>query len=441
LIGYNIFSDKSIKENGTDELSRIIYHTSILLTIIKQIKSEIHGSIFKIIEYWGLDEYFSSMLPLAEKNFIREDKKILWSEILDNFNSLPLNDLGKQRKICWSESGIEWELNFSNDYNTVPIAEQFAAILQILLCDLSNADLFLMKTKVSINIAVDSEFKYEISHVPSNRTREWNIKFPYYKEISKANFDDIQTFCVTSITEIFFEVSLKPDDELLNLLKESFKKGLSLKVFIAQPYEIIFRKFITKEGFNKIPKDKFEPPISPKPFIISSHPLLCWKGDLAKTYSEDKANEFLQNRYKYIPQSIKYTLPNLLAWSEFRETVTKLKANGWKDWHILNSVAGITLNFRMKQIKSLRNNPENMRKYMLEQMSKNEPKDAIKVPHSYFTEESIVIQHNTNMMSTLKVLGLECRQLTPDFDAINHFLRYRFNYWKDDIDHEDLFTF
>ncbi|MDT7687885.1 MAG: hypothetical protein QOE46_644 [Acidobacteriota bacterium] len=43
------------------------------------------------------------------------------------------------------------------------------------------------------------------------------------------------------------------------------------------------------------------------------------------------------------------------------------------------------------------------------------------------------------MLSTIKVLGLECHQMTPDFEAIEHFLRYRYNFWSDDIPHKDPF--
>jgi len=43
------------------------------------------------------------------------------------------------------------------------------------------------------------------------------------------------------------------------------------------------------------------------------------------------------------------------------------------------------------------------------------------------------------MISTLFTIGLECRQITLDLDAIEHFLRERYGYWGIDIDHEDIF--
>ena len=43
------------------------------------------------------------------------------------------------------------------------------------------------------------------------------------------------------------------------------------------------------------------------------------------------------------------------------------------------------------------------------------------------------------MIHTLRHFDLELRQLTPDLPAIDHFLRFRYNYWTDDIDHEEIF--
>jgi hypothetical protein len=44
-----------------------------------------------------------------------------------------------------------------------------------------------------------------------------------------------------------------------------------------------------------------------------------------------------------------------------------------------------------------------------------------------------------NMLSTIKLRGLVCHQRNPDMDAVDHFLRHRYNYWTDDVEHEPLF--
>lgn len=439
LIGYNLFSNKEIKEDGTDEFSRIIFHTSIMLTITKQLSGELYDNFYSQIDTWGLNEYFSDALPLAEKNYIFNDTDKLWDELIVNYEAVPLSDIGSPRIITWSQLGISWELTFENNYITAPIAEQFAAIFQILLCDLSEIDLYLISTKVKISISVDPSYKHQINPKPNNKEREWDIKFPYFDQSTKQNIDEIQTFCITSITEIFFEVSLLPYDNLMNIIENSFKSGLSLKIFIAQPYEYIYRNFITQDQFLKLKRHDYTNPFSNRSFPIKSHEHSKWRCSLAELYNLEDSQKAIKRRYELILPNIRFSLPKLLISSDFIDTVNKLKEQGWKDWHILNSIASIIINYRLQQIPAIRNNPDKMREYMLKEMYKPESEDALEVPLSNFTIEKIIMQQQSNMLSTLKGWGLESRQMTPDFDGITNFMIHRFNYYKDDIEHENIF--
>jgi len=72
-------------------------------------------------------------------------------------------------------------------------------------------------------------------------------------------------------------------------------------------------------------------------------------------------------------------------------------------------------------------------------LSKPESELDSKIPISEFTAEKIQMSLKGSMVSTLRLLGFECHQITPDFDGIEHFLRYRCNYWDDDIGHDDPF--
>ncbi len=440
LVGYDIFGDKVVPEDGIDDLTKIIHDTSFLLVITKQIHPAIYDVFIKLIDNWGLDGYFSKSIPLVEKNLSMGDTNDLWTKIRENYNSLPLNDLGCQRFIRWSELGIDWELRFSNVYLAVPISEQFAAIAQVLLCDLSSVDLFLLQTKVSIEILVDKAFKYEIIPQSSNKNREWVIKFPCFEVISELNFKDIQSYCTDAITKILFDLSLKPHDEFLNIIEQCFNNDLISKVFIARSYESIYKYFLAVEQFNKIPRASFEPPNSPQKFITKSHPVLEWKSQLGLTYNEIKSKEFIQRRYQNLSSCLRFTLPNLMKSNEFLSIVSQLKYKGWKDWHILMVILNITLNYRVQRFPLINNNPQKMKAFMEDAISNPEPDDAIIIPVSYYSEISMLEGHNVYMLTILSAFGLECHQMIPDLDAINKFLTYRFRYWGDDVEHEPIFT-
>jgi hypothetical protein len=71
----------------------------------------------------------------------------------------------------------------------------------------------------------------------------------------------------------------------------------------------------------------------------------------------------------------------------------------------------------------------------MELMNQPEDENTEEIPISEFTEENFRIMLWTSMQSTLKNLGFELHQTTPDFAAISNFLGERYKYWTDDIDH------
>ena len=68
-----------------------------------------------------------------------------------------------------------------------------------------------------------------------------------------------------------------------------------------------------------------------------------------------------------------------------------------------------------------------------------EPKEAAEVPVREYSEEAMRFALRASQLSTLRNNNLDCHQQTPDFDAIDDFLRRRYNYWIDDVGHENSF--
>lgn len=55
------------------------------------------------------------------------------------------------------------------------------------------------------------------------------------------------------------------------------------------------------------------------------------------------------------------------------------------------------------------------------------------IPAEDFSEQALRFSLNNAAMPTLKVLGLQSHQGTPDFDAILAMLGTRYGYWTDDL--------
>ena len=85
-------------------------------------------------------------------------------------------------------------------------------------------------------------------------------------------------------------------------------------------------------------------------------------------------------------------------------------------------------------ITELKKNKQNI----FELMNKPEEKNTGDIPLHEFSEEWMEHVLRLSMLSTLKGIGFEIHQPTPDLDAIEKFLRIRFNYWIDDIEHKSI---
>ena len=122
----------------------------------------------------------------------------------------------------------------------------------------------------------------------------------------------------------------------------------------------------------------------------------------------------------------------------FRETVKKLRLEGWKDWHILMAIASITVNYRVNRLGYKYS--DDLKKKFIEQMSLKETSNSIPVPLVEFGETELKNHLYTSMLSTLKIFDLEYKANLLVKSALKEFLEKRCHYFYDDTPHEDFFS-
>lgn len=442
LRAHGLFSKDAGDLATHDELQRTLFHTTTLMTITKRLDLQLFEFIAGVVQKWNIEDVLKEFLPIAHDTWRKQSISELWRSIEEQLGGRPFGDLGTVREVTWSELGITWKINWKNDYNTTPAAEQLIAILQILLADLAGADLCLLKTDVNINVCVENIIDAKVESMPSNVGRKWKVTLPICsKHDERSKFERLQVNVLAVAYSILAEVSLLPSERFYEVLENCFRNGISMKVFVAKPYEILYREFISKEVFESSNRSTKSIPESHRQFKIKEHEELAWFGDSGSGYSEEIAEEYLKNRYARSTIPIEYTLKRLLKNPEFKSTVERLRADGWLDWHILTSVFAAAINYRVRQNSEARHDIQVYNRLFQKIMNEPERKTSTLVPLSEFTEKKLRMCQRMNMLSTLKVLGLECRQSTPDFEAIDHFLRVRYNYWTDDIEHTDPFLY
>jgi hypothetical protein len=418
---------------------RILFHTTTLISITKQIDPQLFEFVMTFVAKWNIDDCLEENIIISQKYWSEKSLSEVWEILEDNLLGRPFEDVGNLREVMWSELGIIWRVKWDNDYSTTSLCEQFIAVLQILLADLAEIDLCLMKTEVNIVIVFNEVPSPNIKSKASNSIRYWEITLPLYTTKSMNAYETLEHYIVSFASHILFEVSLLPEAQFHEVIESSFKNGLSMKLFVGQTYEFLYRYFIDENFFNKTLLNGLQVPLPSHKFSFKNSEKLPWFNGPIPGYSKEIAEGYLRTRYSNVILPIEFTLKRLVKNQQFISTLNKLRSDGWLDWHILAAICMITVNYRVNSQTKTYIDVVEINKLFKYYLFKSESEFDSNVPISEFAEENIQRSLKVNMLSTIKFLGLECHQVTPNFDGIEHFLRHRCNYWDDDIEHDDPF--
>lgn len=441
LKAYGIFSKDSTNSTDVDEFHRTIFHVATMIAITSVLDAGLCDFLKEKTEKWNIGDWLNKILPKAYSVWGKLEISEIWNKLEEQIQGRPFGDIGVVREVTWSELGITWKVSWKNDFETTPVAEQMIAVLQILLADLAGIDLCLLRTNVDINVRKEKISDIKVEPIPSNIGRKWQIAFPIKWSEGQLSLGDLQVKVLAIAITILTEISVLSLAEFNKILEARFREGISMKVFVAKPYEVLYPDFTTKDIFDSSDRSKKRIPELQREFRIKENKTLSWVNGPGPGYSKKKAESFLKNRYSYSLIPIRYTLKRLLKHAEFASTIERLRQEGWLDWHLLASICNVAITYRARQRLQACTSLEAEKELYFKIMNEPERKDSPPIPIQEFTEDKLRLALRFSMISTIRILDLELRQKTPDFEAIEHFLRHRYNYWTDDIDHADPFQF
>lgn len=420
-----------------DELHSIVFHLLMLKAISERVHPSFEQLVSPRVKKWLPIEWIDGILPEIRRSLADMTDEELKQHLASELLGMPYDDFDPQRKVTWSALGVRWFATWENKYATTKEAEQFLAILQIYLVEIARYDLCLLKTNIHMSLELGDTEAAEVHSIPSNRDRLWRVVLPSRELHSPTDLGKTHIDVFSAVERILFEISLLPEHSYLKVMKTLFRKGLVHRIFVAHPYEAVYREFIQEEDFNQFDRSNNRNPFATYTIPTFEHEELRWNDDPGPTYSRSSVDLALKNRYEKILPSIRFTLPRLLKIPEFHQTISKLRQEGWLDWHILTAISAATMNERFNRKYAHVNDPEKVD--VLYRQLDIEKEEWEPVALARFDEGVLRFCLYSSMPSTLAVVGLELHQVTPDFPAIEEFLRHRYNYWTDDLPHADPF--
>ena len=425
-----------------DELDEMTGKTFIQIAGILTMAPKISPQLAGYIEFqkYQMGKLFKEFIePLTDEFERNIEEKGLLNLVENKLNAAPINDIGSVRKIEWKAFGSIWSVSFPNTWLYNSLGEEFAAVLQILLVELSSSkkDLHFIKTTIEIEIVEADKLKSP-EQIASNESFKWKI---FTNKIDSPDKDKIRlqiSGLILSMKNILRDISLIKDDDFFEIVNKLFQnEALAEKTMTINLYQRIYRNIYSEETFIASQRNVFTNELLQ--IKLKEDKILEWKKELSPLYSKEEILKQIEGRYKNSTKSTYLTIKNLKKQSGYVEWIKNLREQGWLDWQILLSIYNHILSYKANQVVSKKTfanediKREEFQKTFFEIQKKDESEIYVEFPLEYFTGKEFQFHLDQTAFIILGALNLENKTRFPNFPAIKDFLNFRFNYGIDDI--------
>ena len=132
---------------------------------------------------------------------------------------------------------------------------------------------------------------------------------------------------------------------------------------------------------------------------------------------------------------LRITLPRLARETNVQQAISELRAEGWKDWHLLMAISNLVINFRLAKSGDDPTDPA-----WRERLVRWQPEDPSEeqIDPAMVTAAALRTQLLISAGGTADAFGLQLKN-TFSPEEIQHVLSTRYSYWDDDAPHDDPF--
>ena len=371
----------------------------------------------------------------------------VWSEAewivrCPDMTAPPFSDAGQQRVIRFIALGLRWTVRCRNERRVVLAAEAFAAALQVLLVELAVRDPLFLPGEIDVEVCLP-EPGHPSAPVPQPRpggscASHWLV---YAPTTAGDDTEQEQARLLSTLVEILITQALLPAEKFLAMLEEGFKAGLLHKLEVGRPYHELADLHgpahrSPAHGISADPLGHDDAPFPDRGAPELQPPTRPGLG-----YTRELALEAVRTRYERLPPLLRHTLPRLLADHRACALFAELRAEGWKDWHLLSALANLVINARVAANHGTPTwgTAATFKDKFLAELNRPEELGDPSVAVDAVTRSALDQNLKMSAMSTVRTWGLEIRQPTVDPDAVLKVLGDRYGYWSDDVQHEDFF--
>lgn len=427
----------------------------VLAEVLLELAFIISTAVIIHPELQGFIQYHKQRLDWIYTRFIQEigqhleekfkDKNELKKLLKRKLIHLPFGDIGATRVIKFETNGIQWNISFSNEAKMNAIAEEFTALLQIILCEigLMNVDLHLLEMPVTVNLSQTGEYTPNLKQRISHDEAVWDLAIPALEITDQMKIQYHYAFLTNCIRTLLSNLSVLPNTEFYTAFDALYtKQNLGHKGLIINTYQKVYFNFLTEDQFNESQRSAFNPVIF-NDFIPQGSGLdLSYEGASAK-YDQAGSLQKIAGRYKANHESLSVTLEIWKQDPSFKIFIDSLRKDGYLDWQILSALRNFVITLKvnnMMQRSSISSQEEaNALMTKLSTEFRNQPEDQnyIPIPLEWLRSPEFSFYMDKMPVDTLASFGLENGMKYPNFKAVRSYLSKRFGFSSDDTPTEN----
>ncbi|KAF5409077.1 MAG: hypothetical protein Udaeo2_07590 [Candidatus Udaeobacter sp.] len=168
-------------------------------------------------------------------------------------------------------------------------------------------------------------------------------------------------------------------------------------------------------------------------------PALEWVNTTHPRFNESEELKRIKRRYSVGLDGLRFSLPRVVNNPDFRKTLDALRAEGWKDWHVLLAMLNAAANYRATLKLGANADIQEFQKGMNAEVLSAETADRPEVPVDKFSLSALKMFLLMAICSLLRAEGLELHQQTPNIDGLFKYAGARWRYFDLDVTHPGIF--
>lgn len=403
--------------------AKVNFYSLLLTRAAKIIGESCHNRCLRLLRQFDAEDIYVASKNELEKMFQGLDRSALRKRYAEEGIATPFCDYASVRVTSWKQLGILWRVEWASQYEGERHGEALCAVLQIVLAALTGTEFSAIATEVAIVLDTSHSGKLEIKQVADNDV----LRFSLSLDSGRVTALEEQ---LAVVYHVLAACSAIRSEEFKTRFEEEFQRDLPRRIGVYISPADVFRQFYSQPRYEELHQDDPPGPGESEP----TRPLkeVSEVSALHPQFDEREAIQLIENRYRNTTKMFPITLRQLSKNAEFQKLISKLRDNGWKDWHILLAVTNVRLNFLVDV------HDPRYKELMRAAMKRGETMQDPLTPDTAFDEKSLRIALKFSQISTVTGMGFRVHQMTPNTPGVDAFLR-RFRYWELDAPHSDPF--